>query len=147
MSDLVFIDHEEYVGVGFEIVDQFEEDGVEKVVIKPVALPRGRWLPEGLRLHVEKSFIFTPSPEPETGVVKKKPTAKDVRDLMDRHNLTSESVGHIIDVDTRTVRRYTSKNATTGASSMPWSSWILLRLYIGELTIESYIEQMGLAVN
>lgn len=66
-----------------------------------------------------------------------KPTYIQVRELLKRHKLTSAKAGQIINVDSRTIRRYTSNpDAVKGAKPIPTAAWYLLNIVLGEMTLE-----------
>lgn len=74
------------------------------------------------------------------------PKAEQIKDLQKKYNLTGSTVAKIVGVDSRTVRKWTASNDAANRRSMPWSAWILLNLYIGELTLDelkAMYEKMG----
>ncbi|POR05599.1 hypothetical protein AU468_00020 [Alkalispirochaeta sphaeroplastigenens] len=55
------------------------------------------------------------------------PTPEDLRDFMRRHGLTGSQAGALLGVNGRTIRKWTG-----GERSMPWASWTLLQILMGD---------------
>jgi hypothetical protein len=66
------------------------------------------------------------------------PTPEDFRGWLKTQNLTGAQAGKILGMDARTIRRYTAPEDQAGHRAIPWSAWILLRLYTGELSLKEY---------
>lgn len=66
------------------------------------------------------------------------PGGDELREFFKTHGLTGSMAAGIVGVDTRTVRRWTASSEAPSRRAIPWSAWILLRLYVGTLTIEEY---------
>lgn len=72
-----------------------------------------------------------------------KPDYVQVRELLKRHKLTSAKAGSIINVDSRTIRRYTSNpEAVKGAKPIPTAAWYLLNVVLGEMSVEQIREEL-----
>lgn len=138
-GDKVYVDSNEYAGVLFSIIEVADD-----ILLKPVSLPAGKFLPEWLQLRVRPDLVIVPVKEQDESDTKRMPSHVEVKELLSRYNLTSAKAGHIIDVDARTIRRYTGDPTKTGAKQMPWSSWTLLRLIVGDVTPETIRSELDI---
>jgi hypothetical protein len=60
------------------------------------------------------------------------------REWLKVHELTGAEAARIVGIDSRSIRRYTAPPDQEGARQLPWAIWMLLRLYVGEISIEEY---------
>lgn len=72
------------------------------------------------------------------------PSGAELREFLKRHNLTGMAASAIAGVDARTVRKWTASAEAENRRAIPWSAWILLRLAVGELTIDSYRSMLNM---
>lgn len=70
------------------------------------------------------------------------PTGEQLRDFLRKYNLTGAAAAAIVGVDSRTVRKWTASGEAANRRAMPWSAWVLLRLFTGEVSIESYRQEV-----
>jgi hypothetical protein len=66
------------------------------------------------------------------------PPSEDLREFARKNNLTGSMAAQIVGLDSRTWRKWTANAESPSKRSIPWSAWILLRLYTGELPLEEY---------
>ena len=66
------------------------------------------------------------------------PNPDAFREWLRENGITGAEAGRIVGVDSRAVRRWTAPPDQSGARSIPWAAWTLLRLYTGEMTLEEY---------
>jgi hypothetical protein len=66
------------------------------------------------------------------------PTSEQLREFARRHELTGSAAARVVGVDSRTWRKWTASTDADNQRAIPWSAWVLLRLYVGELSIEEY---------
>jgi hypothetical protein len=66
------------------------------------------------------------------------PTPDTLREFFREHKLTGSAAARIVGVDSRTVRKWTASEDADNRRAVPWSAWILLRLYVGEISIDQY---------
>lgn len=66
------------------------------------------------------------------------PTPDELREFAQRHELTGSAAAEIVGVDPRTWRKWTAAPDADNRRAIPWSAWALLRLYVGELSIDQY---------
>jgi hypothetical protein len=71
------------------------------------------------------------------------PTGEQLRDFLREHSLTGAAAAAIVGVDSRTVRKWTASGEAANRRAIPWSAWILLRLVVGEISIESYKKDLA----
>lgn len=64
------------------------------------------------------------------------PTPEEFRAWLKAKGLTGAEAGRLVGVDSRAVRRWTSPPDTTSFREIPWSAWALLRLMMGEISLE-----------
>lgn len=64
------------------------------------------------------------------------PSSSELRDFLNRHNLTGSMAGKLVGVDSRSVRRWTAPEGESSHKNIPWASWCVLRLLCGEITVE-----------
>jgi hypothetical protein len=64
---------------------------------------------------------------------------------LQENELSGAEAGRIVGLDSRTIRRYTAPPEQPGARSLPWSIWTLLRLYVGEITVDQFRAEILLA--
>jgi hypothetical protein len=67
------------------------------------------------------------------------------RDWLKDNELSGAEAARIVGTDSRTIRRYTAPPDQPGARALPWAVWALLRLYVGELSVDQYREEVVLA--
>lgn len=66
----------------------------------------------------------------------KVPTPSELREFLAAHRLTGSAAGKLVGVDSRVIRRWTAPEDQPGSRGMPWAAWALLRLMVGELSVE-----------
>lgn len=66
------------------------------------------------------------------------PDSTTFREFLKAHELTGASAARIVGVDSRTVRKWTAYDEADNRRAIPWSAWTLLRLYVGEITVDQY---------
>ncbi len=71
------------------------------------------------------------------------PASSELREFLHRHDLTGRAAARIVGVEPRTVRKWAATEGTDNARSIPWSAWALLRLYVGELSLEDFREMVA----
>ena len=71
------------------------------------------------------------------------PTGEQLRDFLREHSLTGAAAAAIVGVDSRTVRKWTASGDAANRRAIPWSAWILLKLFTGEVSIESYRQEVA----
>ncbi len=73
------------------------------------------------------------------------PTADQLREFLRRNEITGSSAARIVGVDSRTVRKWTASEDADNRRAIPWSAWILLQLYVGEIAVDQFREEIVLA--
>ena len=73
------------------------------------------------------------------------PNPERFRDWLREHNLTGAAAAAIVGADSRTVRRWTAPREQAGARSIPWAAWMLLRLHVGEISVEDFRSEVAQA--
>jgi len=72
------------------------------------------------------------------------PSPDQLREFLKRNELSGAAAAEIVGVDSRTVRKWTAYNGSANQRAIPWSAWILLQLYIGDLSVDQYrLEVLG----
>lgn len=66
------------------------------------------------------------------------PSSGDVREFLRRNEMTGSAAARIVGVDSRTVRKWTAYEDASNRRAIPWSAWILLRLYAGEIELDDF---------
>lgn len=66
------------------------------------------------------------------------PSAAKLREFLRENELTGSSAAGIVGVDSRTVRKWTASEEAENRRAIPWSAWTLLRLYVGDMTVDQY---------
>ena len=66
------------------------------------------------------------------------PSPTELRDFLRRNEMTGSAAARIVGVDSRTVRKWTAYDDASNRRAIPWSAWILLRLYAGDLELDDY---------
>lgn len=64
------------------------------------------------------------------------PGPKQLREWLKAHDLTGAAAARLVGVEARAVRRWTSPEATTSYRAIQWSAWVLLRLWVKEITMK-----------
>lgn len=64
------------------------------------------------------------------------PSPEELREWIRGHELTVARAGALVGVDARAARRWTSPRDSASYRTIPWAAWALLRLMMGEATIE-----------
>jgi hypothetical protein len=66
------------------------------------------------------------------------PTSEQLREFAQRNELTGSAAAGIVGVDPRTWRKWTASEGADNKRAIPWSAWTLLRLYVGEISVDQY---------
>jgi hypothetical protein len=75
----------------------------------------------------------------------KVPSSEQLREFLKSHELTGSATAGLVGVEPRTVRRWTAYESAANRQPIPYSAWTLLRLYLGELSLDQYREEVILA--
>lgn len=68
----------------------------------------------------------------------KVPSSERLREFLKAHNLTGATAAGLVGVEPRTVRRWTAYESAANRQPVPYSAWTLLRLYVGEISVDQY---------
>lgn len=68
-----------------------------------------------------------------------------LREFLRSHSLTGAAVAQLVGVSPRTVRKWTADEGASNATVMPWSTWALVRILVGDATRESILAEAGAA--
>lgn len=66
------------------------------------------------------------------------PNPDAFREWLKANEMTGADAARIVGVDSRTIRRYTAPPDQHGARQLPWAIWMLLQLYVGEVSVDQY---------
>lgn len=67
------------------------------------------------------------------------PTAQEIRELMNKYNLTGSKLARLVGVNPRITRYWTSP---TKPREMPYAEWMLLLVITGEIEVEELKESL-----
>ncbi len=70
------------------------------------------------------------------------PNGAEFREYLTKHGFSAAQAGEIIGVTSRTLRRWTASETAANRVPLPWSAWVLLQLYTGDLTVDQYKEMV-----
>jgi hypothetical protein len=66
------------------------------------------------------------------------PRPEELREFLRANELTGAAAASLVGVDSRTVRKWTASEDAANRRAIPWSAWMLLRLYVGAITVDQY---------
>lgn len=71
----------------------------------------------------------------------KVPAPEEFRAFLTANNLTGSQAARLVGKDSRAIRRYTAPEDQSGARSMQWDTWALLRILTGSATKEEILKE------
>ena len=75
------------------------------------------------------------------------PSSKELDSFLKQYNLNNHQAAKLLNVSDRTIRKWTSDISSPSFKVIPWSTWILLRLIVGDVSIEKVREELNENMN